>query len=289
MAIEQTPIRRDGRSAVALPVLLLLAFVSFAGGVGAIDGTGGPPPPYWVVERAATIGPYVLRTWVDPAGDLPPYTRWVTIDRGGAILASCEWATGFDEHTGTDINGNGTPDAIILLYSGGAHCCFDVAVYDLGPTLRRVGFPTPPGGNSSGVFEDLNDDGILEYRTADDSFAYSYCCFAASPAVPVVLRFDSKAFTYVPATFAFPSILKDAMRRDMLLAEEGAAGSALGEWDGTPKCSVLALVLDYLYAGRIDEAWDALARYYPFADAAVFRAEIERVVYTSTYFAPPVW
>ncbi|MDD5264374.1 MAG: hypothetical protein PHU43_06010 [Candidatus Bipolaricaulis sp.] len=253
-----------------------------------VGAASEPPPPYCFVERTAAIGPYVLRVWASPIADLPSYTRWVTIDRGGAILVSHEWATGFDEHTGTDINGNGTPDAIVTLYSGGAHCCFDVAAYDLGPPLRRIGFPSPPGGNSGGVFEDLEGDGILEYRTADDSFAYAYCCFAASPTVPVILRFDPQAFAYVPATFAFPAVLDDAIGRDLALAEQGAMGSVLGEWDGTSKCSVLPLVLDYLYAGRIAEAWDALARYYPFPDSPAFRAEIERVVYSSPYFARPV-
>jgi hypothetical protein len=268
-------------------ILVLLLVVSTASLGGAMEGTGGPPPPYCFVQRTAAIGPYVLRVWASPIGDLPSFTRWVTIDRGGAILVSHEWATGFDEHTGTDINGNGTPDVIINLYSGGAHCCFDVAVYDLGPSLRRVNVPPPPGGNSGGVFEDLDGDGILEYRTADDSFAYAYCCFAASPAVPVILRFDPRTFAYVPATFAFPAILDDAMGRDLGLAEQGATGSVLGEWDETSKCSVLPLVLDYLYAGRIAEAWDALARYYPFPDSCAFRAEIERVVYSSPYFARP--
>ncbi|MDD5645905.1 MAG: hypothetical protein PHW86_01910 [Candidatus Bipolaricaulis sp.] len=246
-----------------------------------------PPPPCWIVERAASIGPYVLRIWRNPAGDLPLFTRWATIELEGVILASHEWATGFDEHTGTDVNGNGTPDVIVNLYSGGAHCCFDVAIYDLGPPLRRVAFPAPPGGNSGGVFEDLDGDRVLEYRTADDSFAYAYCCFAASPAVPVVLRFDPKTFAYVPATFAFPALLDDAIGRDRGLAEQGAAGSVLGEWDETSKCSVLPLVLDYLYAGRELEAWHALDRYYPFADRAAFQTEIERTVYGSPYFARP--
>jgi len=266
----------------ALLVLLAAALVAQSAGAAA-----EPPPPYCFVERTAAIGPYVLRVWASPIGDLPSFTRWVTIDRSGAILVSHEWATGFDEHTGTDINGNGTPDVIINLYSGGAHCCFDVAAYDLGPPLRRIGFPAPPGGNSGGVFEDLNGDGILEYRTADDSFAYAYCCFAASPTVPVILRFDPRTFAYVPATFAFPAVLDDAMGRDLELAEQGAAGSVLGEWDETSKCSVLPLVLDYLYAGRIAEAWDALARYYPFPDRAAFQTEIEQAVYASPYFARP--
>ena len=105
--------------------------------------------------------------------------------------------------------------------------------------------------------------------------------------MPVVLRFDPKAFAYVPASFAFPAILDEAIGRDLKLAEQGAAGSVLGEWDETSKCSVLPLVLDYLYAGRAYEAWDALARYYPFPDSTAFRAEIERVVFASPYFARP--
>ena len=59
------------------------------------------------------------------------------------------------------------------------------------------------------------------------------------------------------------------------------------EWDETSKCAVLPLILDYLYSGRMDQAWEALERYYSFPDAGTFRTEIEAVVRSSPRFTLP--
>jgi hypothetical protein len=73
---------------------------------------------------------------------------------------------------------------------------------------------------------------------------------------------------------------------DLKMAEEAKPGG-LAEWDGTAKCSVLPLVLDYLYCGRTEEAWAALYRYYPDADVEAFRAEVESQVAASPLFVRP--
>jgi hypothetical protein len=58
------------------------------------------------------------------------------------------------------------------------------------------------------------------------------------------------------------------------------------EFDGTTKCAVLAVVLDYLYAGLPQYAWAELYRLYHYPDVDVFRAEIEQAVYGSPLFTP---
>ncbi len=201
-------------------------------------------------------------------------------------LACADWATGLGPLSGVDFDRSGYPNVIIESYSGGAHCCFSTAVYDLGDTLIPIGLPPSPGGNSPGEFVDLDGDGVVEFRTADDSFAYAYCAFAGSPAVLVILEYSSAERRFVPAGPAHADLYRDEIERDTARAEAALAGGAEGGWDETGKCEVLPLVLDYLYSGDPESAWAALERFYPYSDRDAFRAEIEGVVNASPYYAP---
>jgi hypothetical protein len=58
------------------------------------------------------------------------------------------------------------------------------------------------------------------------------------------------------------------------------------EDDETTKCAVLPLVVDYLYSGRSQQAWDELYRLYRYSDVEYFRFEIERAVYQDPLFVP---
>lgn len=55
------------------------------------------------------------------------------------------------------------------------------------------------------------------------------------------------------------------------------------DWDGTPKCTVLALVLDYLYSGQSEKAWEALYHYYRYPDVEDLRRAVEDTVRRSRY------
>lgn len=59
--------------------------------------------------------------------------------------------------------------------------------------------PASPTGNQCGRFEDLDEDGIYEFLSVDDSFAYRYCAYAGTPIVRVVLKYEPGA-GYVPAS-----------------------------------------------------------------------------------------
>ncbi len=267
--------------------VLFLAAVVVLGAVGAAiaDSPGGESP--FVCERADVWAGYTVCVWRSRDAEAPGYYRIVTIDHGETRLVCEDWATGLNRMSGVDIDGTGYPNVIIEKYSGGAHCCFSTSVYDLGETLTPVDLPPSPGGNSPGEFEDLNGDGVFEFLTADDSFAYAYCCFAGSPAVPVVLVYSPAVRRYVPASFKYPGLYCEAIARDAERARAASSSADLG-WDGTGKCEVLPLVLDYLYSGDTAAAWEALAAYYPWPDCEAFRAEIEAVVASSPYYAAPL-
>jgi hypothetical protein len=259
---------------------LVLAVPSFSAGQV-------PPFPCFVLEREVAIGSYTARLWVPS----DPETNWehgpgvLTLDRAGAERTTVDWVFAIDPLSGTDVTGEGNPDLVFECYSGGAHCCFSTFVYDLGAEAREI--QVTRDSNCSGYFQDLDRDGVPEFLTCDDTFAYRYCPYAGSPAVEVVLRYDGDG-RYVPASSEFPGFYDQAIARHTALAEAAARGEGEDwDWDGTAKCAVLPLVLDYLYSGRTMEAWAALDRYYLYPDKATFRAEILAALKGSPLFAWP--
>ena len=102
------------------------------------------------------------------------------------------------------------------------------AVYDLASTLVSVDVPASPGGNATGGFVDLNGDGLFEFKTRDDSFAYTYCCFADSPAALAILEYSPAQGKYVPASYRYPDLYQDEILRHTERAR--ARGSEESRW-----------------------------------------------------------
>jgi len=244
------------------------------------------PDAVYGLDKELAIGGYVVRVWHNIASNGRPYHGIVTIAAKGQVLVRHEWAVGVEDLSGTDITGEGNPDIIIQTYSGGAHCCFDTFLYDLGTELTEISVPVSPGGNHCGHFEDLEEDGIYEFLSVDDSFAYRYCAYAGTPIVRVVLKYEPGA-GYVPASPKFAYLYTEDITVHAQWAERARQGLVHNGWDDTSKCSVLPLVLDYLYSGYPDMAWDALYKYYAFPDVEEFRADIAQSVYGSPYFTVP--
>jgi len=204
-----------------------------------------------------------------------------TVSRQGRLLASIVSAAQIDQLTGTDVTGDGVPDAVISTYSGGAHCCFSTWVYNLGPVLNLV--LHSPESNCGGQFSDLDGDGTMEFVTCDDHFAYEFCPYANSPTVAVVFQYDAATGSYVVANTKFAELYDDRIVSDTVLAEDANPGEQ-GEWDNTTKCAMLPLVLDYLYSGQAAEAWGTLETYYEDPDIKVFWAEVLRITRSSPLF-----
>jgi hypothetical protein len=199
-----------------------------------------------------------------------PYGPVVTVD----------WVTGLNGLSGQDITGEGNPDLVIERYSGGAHCCFSYVVFDLGSLLTMIPLPLDSPGQAT--FRDLDGDGVYEVVSCDRVFECRYCSCVGSYLPMVVLRYvHGKG--YVPANPEFPQ-LYDADIENHQEQAERAQAKDFEESDPTGKCVVLPLVLDYLYSGRVNEAWEALYRYYKFPDVDAFRAEIEEIVFQSCLF-----
>ena len=241
-----------------------------------------PVPPGYVVEEERLIGGYTVRLWRNTAEDAWGFDNIATISTGERTLVQVQLVWGLGDLTGSDITGEGHPDVIVETYTGGAHCCFSTLVYDLGPTLTQV--LETPESNCGGRFEDLDGDSVYEFVTCDDLFAYVYCPYASSPAVEAILQYEPGS-GYVPASPRFAHLYAEAVSTHTRMAEAAVPGE-LGEWDGTTKCAVLPLVLDYLYMGRADQAWTAFSRLYTGPDSPLFWAEVVQAVSDSPLYVP---
>ena len=241
-----------------------------------------PEAEYTLLEEVI-VGAHAVRLWQDTTPISVAFVGVATISAYKQEDILIEEAESLGALTGTDINGDGFGDAIIQSYSGGAHCCFTTTVYSLGQEAEQI--LALAGGNCSGVFQDLDGDGVYEFVTCDDRFAYAFCAYAGSPLVRVVLKYEPDQ-EYVPASPEFADAYENDLAAHLGIAEDGAPGE-LGEWDGSTKCSVLPLVLDYLYSGETETAWAELARLYTSPDVAGFQTAIEEIAAASPLYVPP--
>jgi hypothetical protein len=244
--------------------------------------TPEPPGEAYVVETERQIGEYVVQVWRSTSAESIGFDNIATISRAGQGMARVDMVAELGQETGNDLTGEGHPDVVIRVFTGGAHCCFSTTVYDLGPKLTKV--LETPLSNCDGIFEDLDDDGIAEYVTCDDLFAYAFCSYAGSPATQVILQYDPGR-GYVPVSPRFAHLYDPIVARHVNQAQAAIPGD-LGEWDGTTKCGILPLVLDYFYSGQDSAAWSEFSRLYTYPDALLFWAEITQAVATSSLYAP---
>jgi hypothetical protein len=109
-----------------------------------------------------------------------------------------------------DLDGNGTPEVLLDLFTGGAHCCSIAQVYE--PNLTGTGATLGYAkneyafGNSSYKVTDLDGDGVPEFKSSDDSFAYLLASYAGSGFPLKILRYSDGGFADV--TRDYPALVR---------------------------------------------------------------------------------
>ena len=88
---------------------------------------------------------------------------------------------------GTDVTGRGHPEMIVSYYSGGAHCCTSILLFELEPQLKLLS-TLDVGDSSNSHFERDTQNGSYYFVGSDESFAYWHTDFADSPIQKVILK-----------------------------------------------------------------------------------------------------
>jgi hypothetical protein len=122
-------------------------------------------------------------------------------------------------------DGSGTPDVILDLYSGGAHCCTILQVYRFEARSGGYAILQRDFGDPGARLERL--DGGYEFVSADDRFAYAFAAFAFSGLPLQIWSLHPSGF--VDVTRRFPTLIaRDAARQyDAYLSNRGQ-GFGLG-------------------------------------------------------------
>jgi hypothetical protein len=106
----------------------------------------------------------------------------------------------------TDLDGNGEPEVIVQIYSGGAHCCTLAEVYLYSSSLATYVNVEQNFGSGSYKQTDLNGDGRAEFQGLDPRFDEAFTAHAASTEPIQIFAFRGGRF--VDVTRSYPALIK---------------------------------------------------------------------------------
>lgn len=172
----------------------------------------------------------------------------------------------------TDVTGDGVPEGLVYEWSGGAHCCFALRVFQFVPTFRAQRIDA--GDSDYGVFDQLDEDPALEISLPDWTFAYWETSFAQSPVAFVALDFDGESWRPSARLMRTPppDTLDEAGFAARWKRWQADEPEPSGEWVRAPWEELLLLI----YSGNATQAWRLLDAGWPgdAASKAEFRAKL---------------
>lgn len=176
-------------------------------------------------QQTATSGPVTATLRYTPVNDFSASGIRVTVTRGGATAydarvdptgcrkdATCRPIALEDNGsvTLTDLDGDGDPEVLLDLYTGGAHCCQVSRI--LHWDGARYVAADRNWGDPGYTLRDLDGEGVPELVSADDRFAYRYTSYVAS-GFPIQV-WALRAGRLVDVTRSHPAAIRqDAQRQ----------------------------------------------------------------------------
>jgi hypothetical protein len=152
----------------------------------------------------------------------------------------------------TDLNGDGEPEALVDLYTGGAHCCTYTQLYRFDAAANAYRRVKQAWGDYGYTLVDLDKDGKPELRSADWRFAGAFTAYAASGAPLQIWRFTGTRFQ--DATRSFRSLVKQDLRQWLRLYRRWRDDSETPEVRGF----LAAYAANKYVLGQSDSAFDLI-------------------------------
>ena len=151
---------------------------------------------------------------------------------------------------GSDITGRGVPNLVVSEYAGGAHCCLSFHIFEIGKEFREIAV-LDAGHGDLAHFEKRSGEKGLVFVANDWIFAYWNASFAQSPAPEVVLRFSDGRYRLAV------DLMYKPVPSDKTVEEQIRQVQADKAWeqDGGPPVKLWEFMLDLIYTGNADAAW----------------------------------
>jgi len=115
-------------------------------------------------------------------------------------------------------------------------------------------------------FKDVNGDGVLKFFGHDWTFAYWNTCFAESPAPTIILKYKEDKYRLDVDLMRkpLPDSEEEKVLAEKLRVDDGWEKKvSWAETDVTPPPEVWRHMLDLIYSGHSDAAWDFLDKVWP--------------------------
>jgi hypothetical protein len=175
-----------------------------------------------------------------------------------------------------DFDANKEPEILIDLFTGGAHCCSYSLIYRYNPTTQQYSYIRQEWGNGSYQLQDLNKDGVPEFQSRDDAFAYAFGSYAGS-GYPLQI-WQYRQGKMVDVTRQYPKLIyNDAYYWWQAFVERR---SDLVEYGKGP---IAAYVANKYLLGQGQDGWKRAQQAYRGPDRQQFFAELQKFLQQTGY------
>ena len=178
-----------------------------------------------------------------------------------------------------DLDGDGELEVLVDAYTGGAHCCTYSLIYRYESAANRYSHLKHFWGNVGYRFKDLNNDGIPEFDSADDRFAYQFASYAGS-AFPLQI-WQYRQGQMIDITRNYPQLVyRDAYRLWQQYLERRKL-----EY-GEEKAPLAAYLAAKYLLGQEQDGWQRVRRTYLKRDRKKYFIELKRFLRITGYIQP---
>ena len=109
-----------------------------------------------------------------------------------------------------DIDGDGEPEVLVELYSGGAHCCSILNLFQWNEAAGTYANTKRDWADTGFELRDVEGDGKVEFISSDVRFGYNFTSFAESRFPVLVYAFVAGDFDDVTARY--PALIRSDAR-----------------------------------------------------------------------------
>ncbi|MDZ8050014.1 MAG: hypothetical protein RMX68_030900 [Aulosira sp. ZfuVER01] len=174
-----------------------------------------------------------------------------------------------------DLDGNKEPEVIADFFTGGAHCCTYSLIYRYDSKSKQYKKIRHEWGNGGYRLRDLDKDGLPEFDSRDDRFAYAFSSYAAS-GYPLQI-WQYRQGKMVDVTRRYPKLIANNATE---LWQTYNQARQQGD-DG--KGFLSAYLADKYMLGQEQDGWQRVQQAYKKSDHSQFFAELRKFLRETGY------
>lgn len=157
-----------------------------------------------------------------------------------------------------DILGTDTKNVVLSKWTGGAHCCYTLSVFELGLEFKSIAHIE--GGNFLPFFKDINNDGIPEINVTDDFLAYEFSSFAFSASAKVILEYSEGTYKVSAKLMRKPAPDLSSLENKIQNWKEELREPFEGDF---PPPSLIQTITDLIFTGNKEFALSIIYQSWP--------------------------